>query len=137
MECQYSLTPDRVSKVTEDGADLTMGMKTTLSTWSEAGGSYDLDFGKAALRPSTQRLGPRGFWGDIANAGKDVLEAAQGNADLNKIVHFAVNVGTPGQKTNIYSDSKGRFSIDCIDCYISGSWGVQGHLVVCKERLLS
>lgn len=74
---------------------------------------------------------PRGFWGDIVNVGKDALDAAQGDFDITKDVTFGVNVGQAGQKTNIYTDSKGRFSIDCVDCYITGSWQVQGHIVVC------
>ena len=41
-----------------------------------------------------------------------------------------MDVGQSGQKTNIYTDDKGRFSIDCIDCYITGSWQVQGHITV-------
>lgn len=124
----------RVSTVTEDAADLTISMRTTIAAWSEVAGSYELDFGKAALHHTTQRLRPRSFWGDIINVGKDALEAAQGNADLSKSVNFAVNLGQPGQKTSIYSDSEGRFSIDCIDCYITGSWGIQGHLVVCMAK---
>lgn len=115
----------------EDAAILTISMRTTIATWSEVAGSYDLDFGKAALHQTAQRVRSRSFWGDIVNVGKDALEAAQGNADLSKSVNFAVNVGKSGQSTNIYSDSQGRFSIDCIDCYITGSWGIQGHLVVC------
>lgn len=54
----------------------------------------------------------------------------EGNADLSRSVTFDVNVGQAGQKTNIYTDDKGRFSIDCIDCYITGSWQVQGHIKV-------
>lgn len=99
-------------------------MRTTIAAWSEVAGSYDLDFGKAALRQTTQRLRPRSFWADIVNVGKDALEAAQGNADLSQSVSFAVNMGQPSQKTSIYSDNERRFSIDCIDCYITGSWGI-------------
>lgn len=102
-------------------------MKTAVATWSEVAGTYDLSFGKAIPH---QKLKPRGFWGDIVNVGKGVLDAAQGDADVSKSVSFDVNVGTPGQKTNIYTDDKGRFSLDCIDCYVSGSWGVEGHLTV-------
>ena len=105
-------------------------MKTTIASWSEVAGSYNLDFGKAALRQNPQRVRPRGFWGDIVDVGKDALEAAQGNADISKSVNFDVDVGKSGQKTNIYTDSKSRFSIDCIDCYITGSWQVQGHIEV-------
>lgn len=121
----------RVSTVTEDAADLTISMATTITQWSEVAGTYDLDFGKAAVRQPSQKVRPRGFWGDIVNVGKGALEAAQGNADISKSVNFAVSVGQPGQKTNIYTDDKGRFSIDCIDCYITGTWQVQGHIVVC------
>ncbi|KAI4102079.1 MAG: hypothetical protein L6R37_004586 [Teloschistes peruensis] len=122
--------PYKVSSVTEDEADLTISMATNITQWSEVAGTYDLDFGKVAVRQPSQKLRPRGFWGDIVNVGKGALEAAQGNADLSKSVNFAVAVGQPGQKTNIYTDDKGRFSIDCIDCYITGTWQVQGHIVV-------
>ena len=120
----------RVSSVAEDAADLTIEMKTQLTQWSEVAGSYDLDFGKAIPKTSPKRLKPRGFWGHIVNVGKDALEAAQGNAELSKSVNFDVDVGKSGEKSNIYTDDKGRFSIDCIDCYITGSWQVQGHITV-------
>ncbi|KAL8952231.1 MAG: hypothetical protein Q9222_001845 [Ikaeria aurantiellina] len=122
--------PYKVSAVLEDVADLAIKMTTSVTRWSEVGGTYDLDFGKATPQPSTGRFKPRGFWGDIVDVGKTVLEAAQGDADVSKSMTFDVNVGTPGQKTNIYTDEKGRFSIDCVDCYIKGSWHVQGHITV-------
>ena len=120
----------RVSAVTEDGADLTIKMKTQVTQWSEVASSYDLDFGQTVGHSSSKMLKPRGFWGDIANIGKGALDAAQGNADISKSVTFDVDVGKSGDKTNIYTDDKGRFSIDCIDCYITGSWQVQGHISV-------
>ncbi|KAL8680964.1 MAG: hypothetical protein Q9186_002864 [Xanthomendoza sp. 1 TL-2023] len=120
--------PYKVSSVAEDSADLTIKMRTQVTEWSEVAGSYDLDFGKAI--PQAGKFKPRGFWGDIANVGKDVLDAAQGDFDQTKSVTFGVNVGKAGEKTNIYKDDKGRFSIDCIDCYVAGSWQVQGHIVV-------
>lgn len=116
--------------MTEDAADLTIDMKTKVAAWSEVAGSYAMDFGKAALRQPAQRVRSRGFWGDIVDVGKDVLNAATGDFDIDEGVTFAVNVGKAGQKTNILTDTKGRFSIDCIDCYITGSWEVQGHIEV-------
>ena len=101
-----------------------------MSKWSEVAASFDLDYGKAILQASSKKVKPRGFFGDIANVGKGALEAAQGNTDLSRSVQFDVNVGKPGQRTNIYTDAKGRFSIDCIDWYITGSWQVQGHVAV-------
>ncbi|KAL8707777.1 MAG: hypothetical protein Q9220_007229 [cf. Caloplaca sp. 1 TL-2023] len=120
----------KVSQVLEDTADRAIKMKTSVTQWSEIGGTYDLDFGKVTQQSSTRRFKPRGFWGDIVDVGKTALEAAQGNADASQSVTFDVNVGTPGQKTNIYTDEKGRFSIDCVDCYIKGSWHVEGHITV-------
>lgn len=103
-------------------------MQTQVTEWSEVAASYDLDFGKSI--PQAKKLKPRGFWGDIANVGKDVLDAAQGDFDDTKSVTFDVNIGKSGQKINIYTDQQGRFSIDCVDCYVAGSWQVQGHIVV-------
>ncbi|KAI4170938.1 MAG: hypothetical protein LQ343_004596 [Gyalolechia ehrenbergii] len=105
-------------------------MKTTIAAWSEVAGTYDLDFGKAALNQARQRLKPRGFWGDIGEIGKTVLEGAQGNADYDKSVTFDVDVGEAGKRSNIYTDPQSRFSIDCVDCFITGSWQVEGHIVV-------
>ena len=120
----------RVSSVKEDAADLTISMATKATEWSEVAGSYDLDFGKAIPHKPSPNLKPRGFWGDIVNVGEGALDAVQGNTDISKSVTFDVDVGNSGQKTNIYTDNKGRFSIDCVDCYITGSWQVQGHLTV-------
>lgn len=120
----------RVSSVKEDAADLTISMKTKVTEWSEVAGSYDLDFGKAIPHKPSPNLKPRGFWGDIANVGEGALDALQGTTDISRSVTFDVDVGKSGEKTNIYTDNKGRFSIDCVDCYITGSWQVQGHLTV-------
>lgn len=105
-------------------------MKTEVAKWSEVAGTYDLDFGKAIPHTTSEKLKPRGFWGDIVDVGKGALDALQGSTDLSRSVTFDVNVGKSGQNTNIYTDNKGRFSIDCIDCYITGSWHVLGHLTV-------
>ncbi|KAL8787172.1 MAG: hypothetical protein Q9213_002388 [Squamulea squamosa] len=120
--------PYKVSSVTEDSADLTIRMRTQVTEWSEVGGSFKLDIG--SMVPQAKKLRPRGFWGDVANIGKGVLNAATGNFDETKSVTFGLNVGSPGQKTNIYTDQQKRFSIDCVDCYVAGSWQVQGHIVV-------
>ncbi|KAL8993524.1 MAG: hypothetical protein Q9169_006282 [Polycauliona sp. 2 TL-2023] len=120
--------PYKVSSVTEDAADLTISMRTSVTEWSEVAGSYDLDFGR--LVPQARKLKPRGFWGDIVNVGKDVLDAATGDFDETKSVTFPLNIGSPGEKTLIYKDEQGRFSLDCVDCYVTGDWQVQGRIVV-------
>ena len=104
-------------------------MTTTITTWSEVAGTYDIDFGQAITyhKPSVH---PRGFLGDIINVGKDVLDAAQGNFEQALPVNFPVNLGTPGTKTEIYKNEGGSFEIDCIDCYVTGTWNVDGHIQV-------
>lgn len=103
-------------------------MRTSATDISEVIGSYDIDFGR--MTPKASKMKPRGFWGDIANIGKDVLDAATGDFDDTKSKTFGVNAGTPGQKSEIFKDPKGRFTLDCVDCFVSGNWQVEGHIVV-------
>ena len=104
-------------------------MTTTVVSWSEVAGTYDIDFGQAIpyQKPAAQ---PRSFLGDVVNIGKDVLDAAQGNLDQSLPVTFNVDVGTPGAKTDIYKNEAGSFEINCVDCYVAGSWALQGHIKV-------
>ena len=105
------------------------------ASWSDVAGTYDLDFGQAMPYQKPKELSQRGFWGDITNVGKDVLNAAEGNADLSKSVTFDVSVGHQGQKTNIYTDDKGHLTLDCINCFITGSFEVTGHFSVDNFQL--
>ena len=98
--------------------------------WSEVAGTYDLDFGQAVLNQNRPQVKPRGFWGDITDVGKDVLNAAQGNFEQSPSVSIPMSVGHQGQKTNIYTDDKGRLTLDCIDCFITGSFQITGHISV-------
>ena len=105
-------------------------MVTTIAPWSEVAGTYDIDFGQA-IPFNKPTVRPRGFFGDVVNIGKDVLNAAQGNLDTPLAsLNFNVNVGSPGQKTQIYKNEGGSFEIDCVDCYVTGSWHVDGHISV-------
>lgn len=88
-----------------------------------------MDFGHAILLQGSQPS-KRGLWGDIVNVGKDILNTAEGNADLTKSVTFDMSVGQQGQKTNIYTDSDGRLTLDCVNCFVTGSFGVTGRLSV-------
>lgn len=122
--------PYLISKITENSATLTTYLSAQPAPWSDIAGTYDLDFGQAILVQQPQRLRNRGFWGDIVNVGKDVLDAATGSADISKTVTFPVSAGQQGQRTNIYTDDEGRFTLDCINCFITGSFGVTGHISV-------
>jgi len=119
-----------ISKITEDPAKLTTLLTARTAPWSDVAGTYDLDFGQAMPYQKPPQLKQRGLWGDIMNVGKDVLNAAEGNADLSKSVTFDVSVGHQGQRTNIYTDDKGRLTLDCINCFVAGSFEVTGHLSV-------
>ena len=119
-----------ISNVAEDAAKLTTHLTAQPAPWSDVAGSYDLDFGQAIPYQNPSRLRPRGLWGDITNVGKDVLNAAEGNADLSKSVTFPMGVGQEGQKSNIYTDDKGRLTLDCTNCFVSGNFEVAGHLSV-------
>lgn len=119
----------RISNVAEDVASLTTHLTAHTAPWSDVARSYDMDFGHAI---PFQRSQPskRSLWGDIVNVGKDVLNTVEGNADLTKSVAFDMSVGQQGQKTNIYTDSDGRLTLDCVNCFVTGSFGVTGHLSV-------
>lgn len=125
-----SRQPYLISQVTEDSAALTTYLSAKPAPWSDVAGSYDLDFGQAIPYQNTQRTKERSFWGDIENVGKAVLDASTGNADLSKTVNFPMDVGEHGQRMNIYTDDKGRLTLDCIDCFLSGSFAVTGHISV-------
>ena len=119
----------RVSKVIDNATTLAIEMTVIIASWSEVAGTYDIDFGHA-IPHHKSAVESRGFLGDVASIGKDVLDAAQGNLDQDLPVTFDVNVGSPGVRTKIYQNPKKSFEIDCIDCYIVGSWAVQGHIEV-------
>ena len=105
-------------------------MSTTITTWSEVAGTYDIDFGQAIPYQKPSVVSPRGFLGDVINVGKDVLDAAQGNFEHALPVNFPVNLGTPGAKTEIFKNEGGSFEVDCVDCYVTGAWNVDGHIQV-------
>ncbi len=98
--------PYLISKITEDTTALTTYLTAQTAPWSDVAGTYDIDFGQAIPYQKPQQLRERGFLGDIVNFGKDVLDAASGSADLSQSVKFPMNIGQPGQRTNIYTDDK-------------------------------
>ena len=95
-----------VSKVIEDTPALTTYLNAKPAPWSSVAGTYDLDFGQAIPYQKPQRFKERGFWGDIENVGKDVLNIATGSVDLSKTVNFPMDIGQQGQRTNIFTDEE-------------------------------
>ncbi|KAL9577879.1 MAG: hypothetical protein Q9212_006082 [Teloschistes hypoglaucus] len=112
--------PYLITKVEEDEATLTTHLTAEKAPWSEIAGSYDLDFGKAI--PTNKPVQRRGLFNILA-----------GNKDTSKSVSFPLNVGTPGVTTAIVSTSV--FSLNCLDCYVTGSFQVTGHLSIKNYHL--
>ncbi|KAI4098819.1 MAG: hypothetical protein L6R37_006273 [Teloschistes peruensis] len=124
--------PYLITKVQENEATLTTNLTAQKAPWSEIAGSYDLDFGRAI--PTNKTIERRGFF--------DILS---GDSDTSKSVSFPLSVGTPGVTTAIVSTSVSvplplalhtttdklySFSLNCLDCYVTGSFEVTGHLSV-------
>ncbi|KAL8766266.1 MAG: hypothetical protein Q9194_006308 [Teloschistes cf. exilis] len=124
--------PYLITKVQENEATLTTNLTAQKAPWSEIAGSYDLDFGRAI--PTNKTIERRGFF--------DILS---GDSDTSKSASFPLSVGTPGVTTAIVSTSVSvplplglhtatdklySFSLSCLDCYVTGSFEVTGHLSV-------
>ena len=122
--------PYFVSKIIEDTAALTTYLTAQPAPWADVAGTYDLDIGQAIPYQKPNKTQKRGLWGDIVNVGKDVLDAATGSFDLSKTLNFPINIGQQSQTTPIYDNEESPLKLDCINCYVSGSFAVTGHISV-------
>ncbi|KAL8984678.1 MAG: hypothetical protein Q9177_004633 [Variospora cf. flavescens] len=142
---QYERQPYLITNIREDEGKLTTFLTAEKASWSDVAGTYDLDFGRAIQPKKASRR--RGLWDTITNAVSNTGDfIINGDADFSKSVNFPVNVGTPGVVTSVVNttlcvnnplvytqppiDSPYRFSLHCLDCYITGSFQVTGHLSV-------
>ena len=111
--------------------------------WSEVAGTYDIDFGKALSAKSKKQR--RGIIDDLGSGlehlgqtigdgieeGANALEdqfAKLGDADFDKSVTFSVAVGQPNKVTNIIAQAP--LKLDCVNCFVTGSFKLTGHLSV-------
>ena len=118
--------------------------------WSEVAGTYDIEFGKALSAKSEKQR--RGFIGDIGNGlenigqtigngieeGVDALKggaqdvanqfAKLGDAEIDKTVTFSVAVGQPNNVTHLIATAP--LKLDCVNCFVTGSFKLTGHLSV-------
>ena len=53
-----------------------------------------------------------------------------GNAEFSKSMDFPVGVRNENERSNIYSDSTGRLKLDCVNCFVAGSFLVTGRVSV-------
>ena len=83
--------------------------------------------------------GAKQVGGDIVHgaeeAGQGVANTFEklGNVDLSKTVTVPINVGTPGQVINIVDEqaaASAHIKLDCINCFIAGSFAITGRLSV-------
>lgn len=116
----------------QDSADRTIRMQSEIANWENHVGTYELQFGQLQ---ESHKLKPRDFWDDIKSIGSKVVDAAKGSADGDKETSFDLNLGKKGEKTNIYHDDDGHFSLDCANCYIESKWQLKGYVAIEKYKL--
>ncbi|KAL9599300.1 MAG: hypothetical protein Q9219_003927 [cf. Caloplaca sp. 3 TL-2023] len=123
-----------ITAIHEDSAKLTTILAAQEIPWSDVAGTYDLDFGRAikSVGPRRRRGLISSIKDTISSVGEAVSDAGDavlsGDADLDKSVTIPVNIGTPGEVREIVTSS--LFSLNCTDCYVTGSFLATGHLSV-------
>ncbi|MCJ1423465.1 hypothetical protein MMC29_001348 [Sticta canariensis] len=144
--------PYHISKIREDAKTLTTFLTARVATWSEVAGTYTMDFGRVLPHSRTRkRMKKRDLISDVEKTGSDIVkdtvdgatkaatdavesveEAFKklGTADITESVTFNVGIGTPALRTNIVTSLDKHIKIDCIDCYITGTFKVSGRIVV-------
>ena len=111
--------PYYISSVKDAPHELTVYLSAKEAKWSDVAGDYSLTWGKAD--PSKhQRLRSR--------TPKGVVERGIGDANYDHGITFGVSAGTSGQRTSLFQ--KSSLKLDCIDCYVQGSFKVTGHIKV-------
>lgn len=121
----------RITSIREDSEYLTTYLAAEPVLWTEIGGSYDLDFGHVT---TSRHLSERGF-----------LDWLKGNIDETKEADFDVNLGHRDEVENIWHDDRyvkwrqlcrptktecRRLMLDCINCFVAGSFHIKGHIKV-------
>lgn len=120
------------------------------ASWSEVAGTYDIEFGKALTVESNKQT--RNFIDDLGDGldnigqvigdgiddGVDAIKsgaqgladefAKLGDANIDKSVTFSVAVGEPNKVTNIIAQAP--LKLDCVNCFVTGSFKLTGHLSV-------
>ena len=61
---------------------------------------------------------------------KNIGNIVQGNIKISKSMDFPVGVRNENERSNIYSDSKGRLKLDCVNCFVAGKFIVTGRVSV-------
>ncbi|KAL8669848.1 MAG: hypothetical protein Q9168_005577 [Polycauliona sp. 1 TL-2023] len=130
--------PYLITDIREDAAKLTTYLTAQTAPWSDIAGTYDLDFGRAAMPPPGSPSGPqkRGIsdlFGSAADALSGAADAITGDISFDKSANFPTAIGVPGENHTIIDTPK--LAIACTDCYVTGSIQAIGHLRVQSFKL--
>ncbi len=96
--------------------------------WSDVAGTYDLEFGH--LMPIQRHK---------QHKERSLFDCTDGDCDLDGDSSFNFEIGKRGERAKLFHDhvkvtvgshSVDRFILDCVNCYMSGSFKVVGHLKV-------
>ncbi|KAI9811948.1 MAG: hypothetical protein M1832_000653 [Thelocarpon impressellum] len=133
----------RINQVNHDEASLTTALDAMPAPWDDVAGTYDLDFGKVADPSVARRLRARNLLDDALETVKDAADAVGdavgdvGDANLAKSVTFGIGVGTAGQRSTIFKEPSGKLQLDCVNCFLKGSFQVNGRLTTDNFQLKS
>ena len=157
------LIGSRITKIKENESKLTTFLTAEPVGWDRIAGTYDMDFGQAAINKAAKSR--RGIFDDIADLGGDAIDgikdigndigegvgkgidavqdgiqdlgdkfASIGDVNFDKSATFSIAVGQPNQVTNIVDQS--FLKLDCLNCFVTGSFQLTGHLSVSKQHSL-
>ncbi|KAL8991674.1 MAG: hypothetical protein Q9169_007759 [Polycauliona sp. 2 TL-2023] len=123
--------PYLITDIREDAAKLTTFLTAQIAAWSDVAGTYDLDFGRAAMPPPGPPSGPqrRGIFDFIDSVG----DTLSGDISFDESANFPTTIGVPGENHTIIDIPK--LSIACTDCYVTGSIQAIGRLSVIDFKL--
>ena len=111
--------PYIVSKVTEDAKDRTTFLQAKPASWPSVAGTYDVQFGKAAQNGSS----------DVQSRGL-VGCAIHGDCSHTDKFTVPISLGKQNSPSTIYHADSGNFALDCTNCYVQGSFDVEGTVSV-------
>ncbi|KAL8653320.1 MAG: hypothetical protein Q9226_003896 [Calogaya cf. arnoldii] len=125
----------RITDIREDAAKLTTYLTAELAPWSDVAGTYELDFGRAAMpQPGPQRRGLDDIFDKVGDKFNDAKDFASGNIVFDdKSAEFPTTIGVPGENHTIVNIP--QLQLACTDCYVTGSILAIGHLSVAGFKL--
>lgn len=107
--------PYLITGIRENPATLTTFLTSQPASWSDIAKHFEMDFGHA-LSQGIRHLKPR-------------------DGDKTASSKFALNVGFQNQNKNIYTGPSGNVKIDCLNCFVSGTFQLTGHVAVKGGKL--